>query len=70
MNDDRLYRFRYVGAFGLIVLAATALRAADMLGSVEYASLVGGCYITLCGGGALNTKVQGPVKQSTPPTEP
>lgn len=57
-----LYRLRYVNAFALIVLSATVLRAFDMLGSVEYASLIGGSYLTLCGGGAMNTKVQAPVK--------
>jgi hypothetical protein len=59
-----LYRLRYVNAFALIVLSATFLRGFDLLGSVEYASLIGGSYLTLCGGGAMNTRAQAPVKGS------
>ena len=62
MTAETLYRLRYVNAFALIVLAATLALFAGHLGSVEYVSLIGGAFLTLCGGGAMNTKAQAPVK--------
>jgi len=63
---DALYRLRYFNAFALILASATGLRAFDMLGSVEYASLIGGAFLTLCGGGAFNTRAQAPAKVPAP----
>lgn len=57
-----LYRLRYVVAFALIVFASTVALFAGHLGDVAFASLIGGAYLTLCGGGAMNTKAQAPVK--------
>lgn len=56
MLRELMYKARYFSAFALILAAATSALYSGKLDGVTYSGLVGGCFLTLCGGGVANSR--------------